>query len=97
MIEFIEDTVNQTCSCKSDKLVTSITIQKSNDGFVFFEIKTGRGPLPNVLSGKYSTMRTAQEAVRHYLENKRESQAVKNEYVALSVEDWKKTYASKHI
>ena len=39
MIEFIEDTAKQRCVCKTDKIKTDIIIQKSNDGFIFFEIK----------------------------------------------------------
>lgn len=96
MVEFIEDTVNQTCTCKSDKLVTDILIEKSNDGFVFFEFKVTKGSVPKELSGKYSSMSRAKEAVTAYLNRKSESEAAKRAYFAKSLEERKELNASKH-
>ena len=96
MVEFIEDTVNQTCICKSDKLVTDILIEKSNDGFVFFEFRVTKGSVPKELSGKYSSMSRAKEAVTSYLNRKSESVAAKNAYFAKSLEKRKELNASKH-
>ena len=96
MVEFIEDTVNQTCICKSDKLVTDILIEKSNDGFVFFEFRVTKGSVPKELSGKYSSINKAKEAVTAYLNQKSESVAAKRAYFAKSLEERKELNASKH-
>ncbi len=96
MVEFVEDTVNQTCICKSDKLVTDILIEKSNDGFVFFEFRVTKGSVPKELSGKYSSMSRAKEAVTAYLNRKSDSVAAKNAYFAKRSEERKELNASKH-
>lgn len=96
MVEFIEDTVNQTCACRSDKLVTDILIEKANDGFVFFEFKVTKGSVPKELSGKYSSINKAKEAVTAYLNQKSESVAAKRAYFAKSLEERKELNASKH-
>lgn len=96
MIEFQEDTVNQRCVCKSDKLVTDIIIQKSQDGFIFFEVKLEAGSPPEELSGKYSSMKTAKKAVENYLRNKKESKAARRENFAKAREERKKQDASKY-
>jgi hypothetical protein len=80
MVEFTEDTVNQTCICKSDKFVSDFIIQKSNDGFIFFEIRLEKGTLPAALSGRYTTMRSAQKAVVAYVNSAKETKAAKREY-----------------
>ena len=89
MTEFIEDTVNQTCICKSSKLVTDILIKKSDDGFT-------KGSVPKELSGKYSSINKAKEAVTVYLNRKNDTVAAKNVYFAKSLEERKELNASKH-
>lgn len=96
MPEFIEDTVNQTCICKSSKLVTDILIKKSDDGFSFFDIKVTKGSVPKELSGKYSSINKAKEAVTVYLNRKNDTVAAKNVYFAKSLEERKELNASKH-
>lgn len=104
VVEFIEDTVNQRCVCKSDKLVSDIIIEKSQDGFIFFEVKMTKGQVPTELSGKYSSIRSAKKAVESYLQNKKESVAARRENFAKEREERKKrdasennTKGSKHI
>jgi hypothetical protein len=104
MVEFIEDTVNQRCVCKSDKLVSDIIIEKSQDGFIFFEVKFEKGQVPAELSGKYSSIRSAMKAVEGYLLKKKESVAARRENFAKEREERKKqdasennTKGSKHI
>jgi len=80
MIEFIEDTVNQRCVCKSDKFVESIIIRKARDGFVFFEVSFENGSVPNSLRGKYTSMATAKKAVATYVANAKESRASRTKY-----------------
>ena len=95
MLEFIEDTVNQRCICKSDKLVTEVVIEKSKDGFIFFEINFSQGIKPNELSGKYSSMREAKKAVTKYLANKKESKAARRENFAKERKERKVKNGSK--
>lgn len=80
MIEFIEDTVNQRCVCKSDKFVESIIIKKARDGFIFFEISFENGQTPNDLKGKYTSMRSAMKAVSTYVANAKQSKASRTQY-----------------
>lgn len=95
MVHFEEDTVNQRCVCKSDKLVTDVVIEKSNDGFIFFEVKFGQGITPAELAGKYSTIPAAKKAVTKYLNNKKESIAARRENFNEAREERKKQNASK--
>lgn len=66
MVVFEEDTVNQVCVCKLDKLKEPLTIRKSKDGFIFFEIVTSKGKLASELSGKFSSIPAAKKAVEAY-------------------------------
>jgi hypothetical protein len=95
MLEFIEDTDNQRCICKSDKLVTEVVIEKSKDGFIFFEINFSKGTKPEELSGKYSSMREAKKAVTKYLANKKESKAARRENFAKELKERKVKNGSK--
>tara|TARA_R100001460_G_scaffold4206_2_gene12131 strand:+ start:8065 stop:8397 length:333 start_codon:yes stop_codon:yes gene_type:complete len=96
MVEFIEDTVNQRCVCKTDKLVTDIIIQKSNDGFIFFEIKFEKGNLPEDLKGKYSSIPAAKKAVENYLKTKNMSRSARRNYFTEAREQRKKKDAAKN-
>lgn len=80
MIEFIEDTVNQRCVCKSDKFVESILIRKSRDGFIFFEVAFENGQTPDALKGKYTSMNSAKKAVATYTANAKQSRASRTQY-----------------
>ena len=80
MVVFEEDTVNQVCVCKLDKLKEPLTIRKSKDGFIFFEIVTSKGKLASELSGKFSSIPAAKKAVEAYDRNKvYDSKAVRSE------------------
>lgn len=80
MVEFIEDTVNQTCTCKSEKFRVDFIIQKSMDGYIFFEVRLEKGPTPAALGGKYTSMKSAKKAVAAYINSAKETQAAKREY-----------------
>lgn len=105
MVEFNEDTVNQRCVCKSDKLVSNIIIEKSQDGFIFFEVKFEKGLTPAELSGRYSSIHSAKKAVENYLRHKKESTAARRESLSKAREERKKrqdgsknnTKGSEHI
>lgn len=79
MLEFIDDTANQRCVCKSDKMATNLIIEKELGGFIFFIVKVEVGTVPNQLNGRYSSIAEAKKAVTKYLHNKRETQAVRRE------------------
>jgi hypothetical protein len=76
-LEFIEDTAKLTCICKSDKMVTPLTIRKSRDGFIFFEVVTEKGSVPEELKGKFSNMPSAREAVAQYFRTMPETVAAR--------------------
>lgn len=73
MVEFIHDTSNQRCVCKTDKLTTDITIEKELGGYSFFIIKFEKGAVPRELSGRYTSIPKAQAGVEKYLRNKPQS------------------------
>lgn len=77
MVRFEEDPVNQTCICYSDKIATTLKIQKSNDGYIFFEIRAEIGMVPKDLQGKFSSIRAAKKSVEDYMRKKRPSTAAK--------------------
>ncbi len=90
MIEFIEDTPNQKCVCKTDKLNTDIIIQKSNNGFVFFEIKFTKGSPPAELSGNYTNILKAKQAVEKYVRNRKETPTVRRDNFSKARQERKK-------
>lgn len=73
MLEFTHDTENQRCVCKTDKLTTNIIIEKEVGGYRFFVIKFEKGPIPQELSGRYTSIPKAQAGVEKYLRNKPQS------------------------
>lgn len=77
MVEFTHDTENQRCECKSDKLTTTIHIEKELGGYRFFVIRFEKGNVPAEISGRYSSMKEAQKAVEKYLNNKKQSVAAR--------------------
>lgn len=90
MVEFIEDTANQHCICKTDKLKCNIIIEKEIGGFRFFIIKVDAGQVPKELSGRYSSMPEAKKAVGNYLRNKKESKTVRRDNFAKKFDERKK-------
>lgn len=81
MLDFTEDTVNQTCVAKSEKLVTEVTISKEISPFSFFVINFKNGKVPKELNGRYTSINAAKKALESYLRNKPKSRTVqRNEY-----------------
>ena len=89
-MEFIEDPSNLTCICKSDKSVVPLTIQKSRDGFIFFEVVMSVGSLPEELKGRFSNMPSAKEAVAQYFRTKKETPTARRENFGKEYEARKK-------
>jgi hypothetical protein len=46
---------------------------------MFFTVKTTKGSIPNVLSGKYTSLSSAIEAVLHYIRTTKETFAVRSD------------------
>ena len=81
MVEFFHDTQNQTCVCKTDKMLSTITISKEIGGYCFFVVTVEQGSVPTELGGRYSSIPKAQTAVEQYLKTKRKSATVRrNEF-----------------
>lgn len=90
MVEFEEYPDKQICICRCpEKMLTSLTIRKDRSGFIFFEIVTDKGPVPAELSGSYSSIPKAKEAVEHYLRNKKETIGARRENFAKEREERK--------
>jgi len=90
MIEYEEYPDKQICICRCpEKMVTALTIRKDSSGFIFFEIVPDIGPTPAELSGKYSSIPKAKEAVEFYLRNKKETEAARRENFAREREERK--------
>tara|TARA_R110000823_G_scaffold33151_2_gene92987 strand:+ start:856 stop:1167 length:312 start_codon:yes stop_codon:yes gene_type:complete len=82
MVEFEENTVDQTCVCKLSKLKQELIIRKSKDGFIFFEIASPKGRVAYELSGKYSSVASAKKAIQVYDNNIPLSPTIKREQFA---------------
>ncbi len=67
MIKYDHDTANQYCVCKSDKLLTDVIIEKEAGGYRFFTLRYTKGKTPQELSGRYSTISSAQSHLEKYL------------------------------
>jgi|TARA_R110000803_G_scaffold28049_2_gene65221 hypothetical protein len=90
MIEFIEETVNQRCVCKSNKMQSNIIIEKELGGFIFFVVKVEKGVVPQELNGRYSSMLKAKKAIEIYLRDKKETVTTRRENFGKEFEQRKK-------
>lgn len=95
MVEFIEDTANQHCVCKSDKFVNDLIIEKAKDGYIFFKIRFAKGVTPAELSGNYTSLKSAKKAVEKFVRNAKESKAARTAYFNEKREERKKQNGSK--
>jgi hypothetical protein len=89
-LEFIENTEKLTCICKTDKMLKPLTIRKAQDGFVFFEVTSEVGLIPKELSGKYTSMPKAKEAVAQYFRTMKETIGVRRENFGRDFDERKK-------
>lgn len=72
--------------CKSDKRKEKYEIRKDRSGFITFEFHVSKGPVPELLTGKFTTINKAIKAFEEFDRKIRHSQAVKNEEFAKSRE-----------
>ena len=70
MLEYDHDTTNQSCVCRTDKMLSEIYIEKEVGGYRFFLFRFEKGTVPHVLSGRYTSIKDAQIALERYLRNK---------------------------
>lgn len=90
MVDFEEYPEKQICICRCpEKMLTALTIQKDRSGFIFFEIVAEKGSTPTELSGSYSSIPKAKEAVQHYIRNKKETIGARRENFAKEREERK--------
>lgn len=61
------------------KTKSTLTVQKTRDGFAFFEVLIDKGSVPAILSGRYTTPERAIKAVEHYLKNRKVSRIVERD------------------
>jgi hypothetical protein len=78
-VEIKENAANQTAVISSSKYLSKFFISKASTGSIFFKVELETGPTPNQLSGVYSSMRKAIEAVSIFLRTAKETQGAKNE------------------
>lgn len=89
-VEYEEHHDKQICICRCpEKMVSEFIIKKDKSGFIFFEITISAGAMPAELSGKYSSISKAKEAVEFYLRNKKETDAARRENFAKEREERK--------
>ena len=90
MVDFNYDTENQRCECKSEKNISTLYIEKERGGYRFFVIRQETGLVPKELSGKYSSILKAQEAVTKYFRNKKPTDAARRKEFGDNYEKRKK-------
>ena len=95
-VEFEIDRDKQTLIARCpEKLVSPIHVKKSAGGFCFFEVHLENGKVPAVLSGKYSSLSKAQEAVHKYLNTIKPSRTVRRDENTRVREERKKQNATE--
>lgn len=63
----------------SDKYKQTFTVDKTEDGFIFYEVRVSKGSVPAQLQGKFSRMSDAVKAVEHYIKYAPVSKAVERD------------------
>ena len=82
MVEVEEFHDKKYAVCKTDKRTETYTIVKDNTGYSSFELKVTKGPLPEVLKGKFSSISKAVEAFKQFDRESKLSQAAKREVLS---------------
>lgn len=81
MVHFEVDLLNQSCRCTFDKTKGVLIIRPANDGSALFRIDVSVGKIPKVLSGRYTSLNKAKEAVEEYNRTLKESTIAKAENI----------------
>lgn len=77
MVEVEESRDKMSATIKTDKRAEKYIVEKDRTGFIFFVFRSTKGPVPNALSGKYSSIQKAVEAFKAYERGLKESNALR--------------------
>lgn len=95
-VEFDIDRDRQTLTARCpEKSSTAIHVKKTPGGYLFFEVHVEKGKVPQVLSGKYSSLLKAKEAIHKYFNTLTPTKAVKREAFGKDFEERKKNNGTK--
>lgn len=73
------DTEEQYAVLSSSNYSAKFTVFKPRGHYHFFKVRVEKGATPNVLSGSYSSLDNGIKAVKKYLDNSKETFAVKSD------------------
>lgn len=77
-----------TARCPS-KTKTVYTVSPAPGGFIFYHITTNSGPIAYELSGRYTSLDKANEAIRHYVTNMKKSIGARRDAVHARIDKQK--------
>ncbi len=76
MKEYLDTRGKVTLEFKTPKSKTTYFVYKTEDGFPFYGVKLSKGTTPKELSGRYTKLEWAKDAVLSYLNNMKKSTTV---------------------
>lgn len=79
--ETLDDSGKPKLTVSSTKSRSHFIIEKSNDGFAFFMIKSSKGQTPFMLEGKFTSLEAALKKIKAYLNSYKESPSVRRDRV----------------
>lgn len=79
--ESVDEWGKPTLKITDPKIKAFYTVYKPIDGFSFFRVRLSKGAVPNELSGSYTKLGLAREAVVKYLEKMKESKTARRDRV----------------
>lgn len=95
-VEFIVNNDKQILTARcSEKSTTAIHVKKTPGGYKFFEIHVEKGVVPKELSGKYTSILRAKDAIQRYFNTLSPTKAVKREAFGKDFEERKKRNATE--
>jgi len=77
--EGLDDWGKVTLTVSSPKFNHKFSVNKTNDGFSFFEVGVTKGKVPSELSSRYTTAYLAKDAIVTYINKSRESPSVRRD------------------
>lgn len=81
-----------------DKVLSKLHVTRAPGGYIFFQVQTEKGKLPQELSGKYSSLHNGISAVETYLNNRPKSRGKRSkEYLAGLEERIEKKHAAETV
>jgi len=81
--EYLDDNGKASLDVKSEKTTKTFTVYKPEGGFPFYAVRIkGGGVIPKELSGQYTKLAWAKDALLHYLENMKMTSATERDIKA---------------